>query len=81
MGFLARCATARDCPQVEAALTAMPGLSSYGIHRDCYVVAVAEAPSTELEPLLQQVKEIPGVLSCLVTSVNLEDEQDGGGMP
>lgn len=74
MGFLVH--TFPSCgSQVEAAVAAMPEMTTYGIHQGCYVVAVAEAPSVELEGLLQRVRGLDGVLTSYVTSLTLEDEQ------
>lgn len=64
-----------DTIKVEAALKDMPELTTYGIHQDCYVVAVAEAPQDELESLLADVRQIDGVLTCYVTSMSTEDEE------
>jgi nitrate reductase NapAB chaperone NapD len=74
MGFLAH-AGAESCDALEKHLAAMPGINTYGIHKGCYIVAVAEAPHTELEALLGRVSVLPGMLSCSVTSLTLEDEQ------
>jgi len=75
LGFLAH--TLADHAQaVEKALAAMPELTTYGIHQKAYVVAVANAPSEELEALFDRIKALEGVLNVSVTSYNREDEED-----
>jgi hypothetical protein len=49
-------------------------ITSFGVHRECYVVAVAEAPAGEVEELLRRVRGVEGVLSLYVTSMTIEDE-------
>jgi len=61
---------------VEKALAAMPELTTYGVHKDCYVVTVAEAPSDYLEALIDRIKSLEGVLTVYVTSFTREDEED-----
>lgn len=73
MGFLVH--TLEDaCANVESSLGEMPEMSTYGIHENCYVVAVAEAPREEMESVLERVKEVDGVIACYVTSLTIEDE-------
>ena len=60
----------------EQALAAMPELTTYGVHKDCYVVTVAEAPAEQLEALMGRVKTIEGVLAVYVTSLTREDEEE-----
>ena len=74
MGFLVH-STAEDSTHVESLVSAMPEMTTYGIHQGCYIVAVAEAPSDALEDALVRVQGIEGVLTCYVTSLNIEDEQ------
>ena len=74
MGFLVH-STAEDSARVESEVAATPEMTTYGIHQGCYIVAVAEAPSSALEDALARVKAIEGVLTCYVTSLNIEDEQ------
>lgn len=73
MGFLVHTLpeTSRN---VEAALQTFPELTTYGIHQNDYVVAVAEAPHEGMEKVLERVRELDGVLTCYVTSLSLEDE-------
>lgn len=80
LGFLAH-VTAEAAPTVEDALAAVPELTTYGIHKDCYVVAVADAPSTEMEALINYVKTIDGVLAVYVTSYTTEDEEEEPSSP
>jgi nitrate reductase NapAB chaperone NapD len=73
LGFLTH--TLADHAQAaEKALAAMPELTTYGVHKDCYVVTVAEAPAGQLEALVDRVKAIEGVLAVYVTSFTREDE-------
>ena len=73
MGFLVH-STGDDAEAVEGLVSAMPEMTTYGIHQDCYIVAVAEAPNQELENVLDRVHQLPGVLTCYVTSLTVEDE-------
>jgi len=61
---------------VEKALAAMPELTTYGVHKGCYVVTVAEAPSDNMEALIDRVKSLEGVLTVYVTSFTREDEEE-----
>lgn len=73
MGFLVH-ALPDKSTIVEAGLGKMSEITTYGIHQDDYVVAVAEAPHQEMEDLLQKVHALDGVLTCYVTSLSMEDE-------
>ncbi|MDR0826657.1 MAG: hypothetical protein LBN33_02100 [Desulfovibrio sp.] len=59
---------------VEAAAAAFPEITTYGVHQNCYVVAVAEAPGLEMENLLGRVQSLAGALATYVTSMTMEDE-------
>jgi nitrate reductase NapAB chaperone NapD len=72
-GLLVR-AIAGQAEEVEGAITAMPEMLSYGIHKGNHIVAVLDAPHDKMEYLLNKVNAIPGVLTCAVTSMTLEDE-------
>jgi len=73
LGFLTH--TLADHAQAaEKELAAMPELTTYGVHKDCYVVTVAEAPAEQLETLIDQVRAVEGVLAVYVTSFTREDE-------
>ena len=73
LGFLVH-ALPHESATVEAGLGTMPEITTYGIHQEDYVVAVAEAPHEDMEALLQRVHGLAGVLSCYVTSLSMEDE-------
>ncbi|MDR2825166.1 MAG: chaperone NapD [Deltaproteobacteria bacterium] len=73
VGFLVQ-AIAEDCARIEKQLVAMPGMTTYGIHKGGYVVGVAEAPSDRIESVFGQVSDLEGVLATYVTSMTLEDE-------
>ncbi len=75
LGFLVHTHT-KNCAAVEAEVAAMPEMTTYGIHQNCYIVSVAEAPQEELEFVLGKVYAINGVLTCYVTSLTVEDEQE-----
>jgi hypothetical protein len=61
---------------VEKKLAAMPELTTYGVHKGCYVVAVAETRAEQMEALIDLVKAIEGVLAVYVTSFTREDEEE-----
>lgn len=61
---------------VEEALQSRNNITTYGVHQDCYVVAVAEGESHQMESVLEDVRGIDGVLTCYVTSMSLEDEEE-----
>jgi nitrate reductase NapAB chaperone NapD len=73
VGFLVH-TLVEECCQVERAIAAMPEMTTYGIHQDCFIVAVAEAPKDELEYSFAKVHEVQGVLATYVTSMTTEDE-------
>ena len=75
LGFLTH-TLAEHAQEAEKALAAMPELTTYGVHKDCYVVTVAEAPADRLEALVERVKSIEGVLAVYVTSFTREDEDE-----
>ena len=77
LGFLTHTLSSQ-AQATEKALAAMPGLTTYGVHKDTYVVTVAEAPSEEMEALIDRVKTIEGVLAVYVTSFTREDEEEDG---
>ncbi|MDR2745166.1 MAG: chaperone NapD [Desulfovibrio sp.] len=72
-GFLVH-AEAGQSERLEAELAEIPGISTFGIHRECYIVAVAEAPGNSMEDLLHGVHGMGGVLTVYVTSMTVEDE-------
>ena len=72
-GFLAQ-AEHGQSGRLEERLAGMPGISTFGIHRDCYIVAVAEAPGKLMENLLGQVSRLDGMLALYMTSMTIEDE-------
>ncbi len=59
---------------VEAQIKKMPEMTSHGIHQDQFVVAVAEAHSSQLEEKVERIKDIDGVLAIYTTYVTIEDE-------
>ncbi len=73
VGFLVHTLPA-DSRRVEAEIAAMPEMTTYGVHQDSFVVAVAEAPSDDLEYCFSKVHALDGVLAAYVTSMTTEDE-------
>ncbi len=73
VGFLVH-TLKEECGRVEKGIAAMPEMTTYGIHQDCFIVAVAEAPKEELERCFARVHELDGVLATYVTSMTTEDE-------
>ncbi len=63
-----------DLETVESQIRSMPGMTTYGIHQDQYIVVVAEAPSDQMEKKVDLIKDIEGVLTIYTTYVTIEDE-------
>jgi nitrate reductase NapAB chaperone NapD len=72
-GFLVHC-EAEQSGRIERRLAELREITSFGVHRERYIVAVAEAPGGEMEELLRRVRGVEGVLSLYVTSMTIEDE-------
>lgn len=64
-----------DLSRIEAEVSLMPEMTTYGCHQDQYIVVVAEAPSSELEEVVNKIQEIDGVLTIYTTYVTVEDEE------
>lgn len=60
-------------------LQSIRNLTTYGIHKENYIVAVLEADkSSDLEQMTEKLKEeIPGVLGIYPAYINFEDELKG----
>jgi len=80
LGFLAH-TLGGHAEAVEKALAAMPELTTYGVHKGCYVVTVAEAAVDRLEALVERVKRVEAVLAVYVTSFTREDEEEDAPTP
>lgn len=78
MGFLVH-ALDKDVRDVEAKVKKMPGMTTYGIHQDHFIVTVAEAPSDKIEKAVDRIKELDGVLTIYTTYLTIEDEIDENG--
>jgi nitrate reductase NapAB chaperone NapD len=78
MGFLVH-TLKEDVTEVEARIRQMPEMTTYGIHQDQYIVVVSEAVSDRIEKVVDQVKELPGVLTIYTTYLTIEDEMDENG--
>ncbi len=59
---------------IERQIISMPGMTTYGIHQDQYIVVVAEAPSDQMEKKVDRINDLEGVLTIYTTYVTLEDE-------
>ena len=66
--------TEKKLKEVEKTVKGMPEMTTYGIHRKQYVVAVAEASQEELEESLESIRGIPGVLAVKTTFLTKEDD-------
>ncbi len=75
LGFLTHALPERAA-EVEKELSRFPELTTYGIHKDCYLVVVADAPATEMEALVNAVRALEGVLALYVTTFSTEDEEE-----
>ena len=62
--------------EIFNALKKTDGVTTYGLHKECYIVAVFESEtSKELETISGQIsKEIDGVLGVYPTYLHFEDE-------
>ncbi len=78
MGFLVH-TLEKEIKEVEGKVQAMPEMTTYGIHQDCYIVTVAEAPSDKIERTVNKIKELDGVLTIYTTYLTIEDEIDEDG--
>ena len=67
-------------PTVQASLARSKDLTFYGPGPDGSLVYVLEAPSDTLEDRLRAISDIPGVLTVLPASVNIEDELEAKGL-
>jgi len=61
---------------VESAVSVMPGMTCYGLHDDCYVVAVAECTLDRLDEVMRGIRALDGVLALYPTYLTVEDEVD-----
>ncbi|MDM8522431.1 chaperone NapD [Desulfococcaceae bacterium HSG8] len=59
---------------VAAQISAMPEMTTYGVHEEQYIVTVAEFPSELMEDEVEKLKDIEGVLTIYTTYVTIEDE-------
>ncbi len=57
-------------------LDMIPGITTYGVHKENHIIAVFEGDTSKsLEKLSKRVQEeIPGILGVYPTYVNFEDE-------
>ncbi|RLC13502.1 MAG: hypothetical protein DRI57_16090 [Deltaproteobacteria bacterium] len=59
---------------VRTQISAMPEMTTYGIHEEQYIVTVAEFPSEFMEDEVEKLKDMEGVLTIYTTYVTIEDE-------
>ncbi len=65
--------------EVEAKVSEMPEITTYGVHQDHFIVSVAEIPADELEKTMNAIKKLDGVLTIYTTYLTIEDEIDEDG--
>lgn len=65
-----------ETKQVLGALEKMQDVTTYGVHKDYYIIAVFEADSSgHLEAISKDIqKNIPGVIGIYPAYVNFENE-------
>jgi len=59
---------------IRTQISAMPEMTTYGIHEEQYIVTVAEFPSEFMEDEVEKLKDMEGVLTIYTTYVTIEDE-------
>jgi len=59
---------------IRTQISAMPEMTTYGVHEEQYIVTVAEFPSEFMEDEVEKLKDIDGVLTIYTTYVTIEDE-------
>ncbi len=59
---------------VEKTISHMEYMTSYGIHKDEFIVIVAEVNSGTMEKEVEKIEKIDGVLTIYTTYVTVEDE-------
>lgn len=55
-------------------LNNIPQLDLHGVHNGYQIVVVMEAPSVEMEALIESIRSIPHVETCEISFINVEDE-------
>ncbi len=65
--------------EVEAKVSEMAEITTYGIHQEHFIVSVAEVQADELEKTMNRIKELDGVLTIYTTYLTIEDEIDEDG--
>ena len=64
-------------PDIESHIREMPEMTTYGCHKDKYIVVVAEVPADRMEQTVKRIQALDGVLTIYTTYITLEDEMDG----
>jgi len=59
---------------IRTQISAMPEMTTYGVHEEQYIVTVAEIPSELMEDEVEKLRDIDGVLTIYTTYVTIEDE-------
>ena len=60
---------------VEEQINAMEHMTTYGIHKDEFIVVVAEVNSKKMENEVEKINDIDGVLTIYTTYITIEDEE------
>ncbi len=68
-----------NAEDVEARVSEMAEITTYGIHQDHFIVSVAEVAADDLENVMNTIKKIDGVLTIYTTYLTIEDEIDEDG--
>ncbi len=78
MGFLVH-ALQDDLKHIEQVVDQMDCMTTYGIHKEQYIVVVAESPSDTIDDEVDKIKALDGVLTIYATYMTVEDEMDENG--
>ncbi len=68
-----------EAEALQERISAMAGMTTYGIHEGQYIVVVAEAPGDQMEAAVDQLDRLPGVLTIYTTYLTIEDELEADG--
>ena len=65
----------QDAKKIESQILDIENMTTYGVHKNEFIVVVAEVPSDTMEREVDKIKAIDGVLTIYTTYVTLEDEE------
>lgn len=77
-GLLVHCRV-EDAAELQKIISAMGGMTTYGIHDGQYIVVVAEAPGDLMEDAVARLDLLEGVLTIYTTYLTIEDELEAFG--